>query len=66
MKPTYLKADPCRCDVEEPFGDEREGTCSKCGRQVDGKPLPARGIFVLGTSDHSTFAKSTRKFRPAT
>jgi hypothetical protein len=62
MKLTHLKPIPCRCS--EPFGDEREMTCGKCGRQVNGKPIPEAGV-IRGTRDHTTFAKATRKYRPA-
>jgi hypothetical protein len=67
--PAAIEAKSCRCvkrEGDEPFGDLREGTCQSCGHQVNGKPLPARSAFGLGVgNDHSTFAKPTRKFRPA-
>lgn len=60
-----LRAAPCQC-TDEPFGDERDGTCARCGRQVQGYEIRAAGVFALGIgSDRSTFAVSKRKYRPA-
>lgn len=53
----------CRC--QEPFGDEREGVCARCGHRVRGYDIPVRGVFSLTGDDRSSFAKPVRKYRPA-
>lgn len=61
-----LKPRGCQCG-QLAFGDPREGTCNRCGRQVPGYETPSRiPPYSLGSgTDQSTFAKPTRKYRPA-